>query len=180
VMVRVYAFLLSGHVQGVKMRRYIESAANFFRVQGYVINLDDGNVFGEAWLLDTTTSNNNNTNDTTTTTPLDQFRTWIRGEPPERILTNVKPTPVGTAYPAKARVESFRGRWGTFARADETWLTERPLCDGSFVMIRGSTEAETLIARRTMVIDALRESLDVSSATTATIETSTWWPTDTK
>jgi hypothetical protein len=102
MVVRVYAFLLSGHVQGVKMRRNIESAANFFRVQGYVINLDDGKVFGEAWLLDTTTSNNNNTNDMTTkTTPLDQFRTWIRGEWPERILTNVKPTPVGTAYPVE-------------------------------------------------------------------------------
>jgi hypothetical protein len=181
MMLRVYAFLLSGHVQGVKMRRYIESAANFFGVQGYVINLDDGMVFGEAWLMDTTTSNNNNTNDTTTITPLDQFRTWIRGEWPERVLTNVKPTPVGTAYPAKARVETFRGRWITLIREDETWLTEQPLCDGSFVMIRGSAEAETLMARRTSVIDALRESLDVSSATTViTIETSTWWSTDTK
>ena len=37
----VTVFLLQGKVQGVKMRRYVESAARHFGVGGYVINVDD-------------------------------------------------------------------------------------------------------------------------------------------
>ena len=70
----VCAFLLSGKVQGVKLRRYVEAAGRSFQVGGYVINTDDGNVFGEAWIRD--------------------FATWIRGKHTRIVYTNVKPTPL--------------------------------------------------------------------------------------
>ena len=70
----VCAFLLSGKVQGVKLRRYVEAAGRNFQVGGYVINTDDGNVFGEAWIRD--------------------FATWIRGKHTRIVYTNVKPTPL--------------------------------------------------------------------------------------
>lgn len=93
------AFLLKGKVQAVKMRRYVESAARHFGLGGYVINIhfggnDDGAVFGEAWVCDDHLNHQ-----------LKSFITWIRGEWEPAIYTNIKPTPVGTAYPELARVD---------------------------------------------------------------------------
>ena len=36
--------------------------------------------------------------------PIDKFETWLRGEWQPRTFTDVKPTPVGVAYPALASV----------------------------------------------------------------------------
>lgn len=38
---------------------------------------------------------------------LDSFEVWIKGEWIPRTYTNIKPTPIGTAYPEKANVESY-------------------------------------------------------------------------
>lgn len=138
------------------MRRYIESAARFFRLRGFVVNLTDGAVFGETWTNHDERS-------------LHQFRTWIRGEWPEVILTNVKPTPIGTAYPAKARVESCHGVWGI--RSDEeATLLHRKLPE-TFVMVRGDEEATVLISARTSVIQLLRGR---STDSADHIETTAW------
>ena len=42
-------FLLEGKVQGVKMRRYVESAGKYFNLGGFVINTQSGAVYGEHW-----------------------------------------------------------------------------------------------------------------------------------
>ena len=108
MMVKILSFLFRGQVQGVKFRRYVEAAGKYFDVGGYVINLeeeesgDGGDVFGEAWVhvgvdgdVDGRCRN------------LNDFENWIWGEHRPAEYTNMKPTPVGPAYPALAKVERF-------------------------------------------------------------------------
>ena len=94
VSVSAVAFLLTGKVQKVKMRRYIESAGRHCGVGGYCVNTDDGFVFGEAWVCDDHR-----------VPLLRNFQTWIQGQWEPVVFTNIKPTPVGTAYPELAVVE---------------------------------------------------------------------------
>jgi Acylphosphatase len=116
----ILSFLLKGKVQGVKMRRYIESAGQHFGVAGYVINIDEndsddpGAVFGQAWLVERgetadscRSSSSDNCKLQEVTADLESFETWIRGDWIPRSYTNIKPTPIGTAYPEKAYVEHY-------------------------------------------------------------------------
>lgn len=41
------------------------------------------------------------------TPPLKEFKTWIRGKWAPAVYTNIKRTPIGTAYPEKATVEQY-------------------------------------------------------------------------
>ena len=82
-------FLLQGEVQGVKMRRYVEAAARYFQVAGFCINTTCGDVFGEA---------------IGPVAKMTKFECWLRGEW-RAVYTDLKPTPVGTAYPSRARVD---------------------------------------------------------------------------
>lgn len=75
------------------MRRYVECAARHFGLSGFVINTKAGDVLGVAWTSETNES-------------LDNFEIWVRGKWEPREYHNLKPTPIGTAYPSKARVES--------------------------------------------------------------------------
>lgn len=104
------SFLLKGKVQGVKMRRYIESAGRYFGVSGFVINIDEnddtdpGAVFGQAWVSEVGDKEDNSD---ISKERLDSFQRWIQGGWVPKVFTNIKPTPIGTAYPEKARVEQF-------------------------------------------------------------------------
>jgi len=82
-------FRLVGRVQGVKMRRYIEATGRYFGVAGYCINTSDGNVFGEAHGAPE---------------KMALFVAWLKGFL-RQDFTDLKPTPVGCAYPLKARVD---------------------------------------------------------------------------
>ena len=84
------------------MRRYKESAARHFAVSGFTINTTDGNVYGEARSPDVRASAINLNEGVES--PIDKFETWLRGEWQPRTFTDVKPTPVGVAYPALASV----------------------------------------------------------------------------
>lgn len=162
-MAEVYSFLLNGHVQGVKMRRYIESAARFFQLKGFVVNLEDGAVFGEAWHTETGSLANNDSQ-------LHRFRTWIRGEWPEVILTDVKPTPVGTAYPAKASVNSCRGFWWeSHSEKDVQFFKKLPEV---FTMVRDDAEAAVMISERFGMIDFLRGPIE--TANLVSVESTSW------
>jgi len=121
----VLCFLLSGKVQKVKMRRYVESAGRYFGLGGFVINTKKGDVYGEVWNYyrdhwdhpndegngNTKGTKEDNEQDVTTrsrsisSSGLSKFRTWIRGEWNPKIYSNIKPTPIGTAYPKLARVD---------------------------------------------------------------------------
>ena len=84
------SFRLNGKVQKVKMRRYVESAALDCDVKGFVVNTIGGDVYGEAEAI---------------TPRLDRFQKWLEGRWTPRVFTNLKPTPVGMAYPELARVD---------------------------------------------------------------------------
>jgi len=43
--------------------------------------------------------------------PLDDFSTWLEGKWEPKVYTNIKPTPIGTAYPIKARVDRVKVLW---------------------------------------------------------------------
>ena len=109
---QVCSFLLEGKaVQGVKLRRYIEAAGRWAGSDGgYCINTDDGGVFGEAW---TKISNKNDDDDdedhhdTSSFDSFNKFLTWIKGQHIPKEYTNIKPTPVGPAYPLKAQVDDY-------------------------------------------------------------------------
>jgi hypothetical protein len=111
-MIKSLSFLLTGHVQGVKMRRYVESAGQHFGVGGYVINIDEddahdpGAVFGQAWEA-VVVNEQQQKQQQEMTSRLELFEQWIKGEWTPREYTNVKPTPIGTAYPEKAHVEGY-------------------------------------------------------------------------
>jgi acylphosphatase len=67
-------FLLSGEVQGVKMRRYIEAAATFFHISGgFVINTSSGDVYGEC---------------SGSSEALNSFTLWLQGLPPRLQLSS--------------------------------------------------------------------------------------------
>ena len=92
------------------MRRYVESAGQHFGVGGYVINIDEddahdpGAVFGQAWEAVEVKEQEQQQE---MTSRLELFERWIKGEWTPREYTNVKPTPIGTAYPEKAHVEGY-------------------------------------------------------------------------
>lgn len=141
-----FAFLLRGHVQGVKMRRYVESAARHWGLGGYVINDVDGSVVGEAFSLPTIENDDDSSR-------IDAFHTWIRGEWEPKEFTNIKPTPVGTAYPALAGVELVC----TDRRVDmPAKLLEQY---SQFTMIRDDKRAEAIAIEREHVHSRLRDAL---------------------
>ena len=91
-------FLLEGKVQGVKMRRYVESAGKYFNLGGFVINTQSGAVYGEAWevkqeeqqkIVKEQQSSNSSSSSSSS---LDQFKTWIEGNWEPVVYTNIKPT----------------------------------------------------------------------------------------
>jgi acylphosphatase len=137
------AFLLQGRVQKVKMRRYIESAARHFGVGGYVINTPDGRVFGEAWVME----DGDNSNDHL----MRNFSRWIRGEWEPPVFSNEKPTPIGTAYPEKARVETcvFLGEGVRDVGQD------RQILMTEFVMVRDDQTAEMMARERRHILELL-------------------------
>lgn len=134
---QVLCFLLQGHVQKVKMRRYVESAGRHLQVQGYVINTKDGDVFGEAWSLENNTES------------LDAFQTWIRGDWPSPVYTDVKPTPLGTAYPSKATVD--RCITSLMDDRDNGLINRFP----KFTMVRDDEEASELLSERENILQQL-------------------------
>lgn len=135
--VTIAVFLLKGKVQGVKMRRYVESAGRHFGVGGYCINInhgeDEGAVFGEAWVRDQNMI-----------TPLKNFTTWVSGQWKPAIYTNVKPVPVGTAYPEKANVQQMAVKPHQIAHIPPSMLQKY----SQFTMIRDEQEATTLSCNR--------------------------------
>ena len=146
------AFLLSGQVQGVKMRRYVESAARYFGLNGYVINIvETGDVFGEAWVPANWSA--------AVAEPqphrapqLEQFHKWVRGQLEPRLYNNIKPTPIGTAYPAKALVS----RCVTLP-LQGTDINHRVMDRfETFTMVRCHEEAEFIAAERIAVHMHLR------------------------
>jgi acylphosphatase len=134
----ICAFLLEGKVQGVKLRRYVEAAGRHFGVGGYVINTEDGAVWGEAWGSD----------------GIQDFATWIRGEHTPIVYTNIKPTPVGTAYPEKARVERL------VVRRHEDEVDEKYYEQFSqFTMVRDDHEADLILKERKEMQSMLAKAL---------------------
>ena len=127
----VCAFLLKGKVQGVKLRRYVEAAGRHFGVGGYVINTEGGDVWGEAWRAE---------NDP----QIQGFETWIRGEHVPAVYTNIKPTPVGTAYPEKAQVQQLAVLNQEDDTMDETYAERF----ARFTMVRDDQEAAVLLQER--------------------------------
>lgn len=161
---KVTVFLLKGKVQGVKMRRYVESAARHFGVGGYVINIDDENdtdsgaVFGEAWVCDDHLI-----------PQLKGFATWIRGEWVPAVYTNIKPTPVGTAYPEKATVEQY---------AVQTYH-ENVAMDhfdrfSQFTMVRSDQEAAMLSWDRREIRKKLSDAALIQGGINGEIKTGSW------
>lgn len=178
------SFLLKGKVQGVKMRRYVESAGRHFGVGGYVINIDDGDphdpgaVFGQAWVVAAVEEEPGTTDSDMPeqTSRLDAFERWIRGEWKPQVYTNIKPTPIGTAYPEKAQVEGF-AVWKS-QREPLHHLTEE---FNEFTMVRGDDHAmiisqETAQIRRTLssAMASGSDELDYSE----TIVIGSWPPRD--
>lgn len=153
--VHTVSFLLDGRaVQKVKLRRYIESCGRYFKnVGGYVVNTPSGEVFGEAWteLSNTFYGKEENTNtqknisDDEANLGLDGFRTWICGQYEPLVLTNVKPTPIGTAYPALAQVD----RYALLEGIDDTFDADQFLHPfQSFTMVRDNKDAASLLEKR--------------------------------
>lgn len=168
-MPKVLAFMLMGKVQGVKMRRYVESAARHFGLSGYVINTSKGHVFGEAWerrqqqCTSSTTTENDDDDDDNGQEHLDQFLTWIRGQWQPAVYHNIKPTPIGTAYPEKARVH----RCATvFLEQQQQQEEENALFD-VFAMVRNDEQAEKLALRRLEIQMRLESDRDASVETCA-------------
>ena len=124
----VCAFLLKGKVQGVKLRRYVEAAGRHYGVGGYVINTEDGDVWGEAFAVEDD--------------KLHGFATWIRGEVTPAVYTNIKPTPIGTAYPEKAQVDQFAVR--RYLDTDHPYFRRF----AQFTMVRDDEEAAALLQER--------------------------------
>ena len=133
-------FLLAGRVQEVKMRRYIESAARHFAVSGFTINTTDGNVYGEARSPDVRASAINLNEGVES--PIDKFETWLRGEWQPRTFTDVKPTPVGVAYPALASVTAV-----VIDRSATASALPLPPEFKVFTMVRGDDDALALEER---------------------------------
>jgi acylphosphatase len=162
------AFLLQGRVQKVKMRRYVESAAKHFELGGYVVNTEDGHVFGEAWVCDDKNRPS-----------LRGFRTWIRGEWEPAVFTNVKPTPVGTAYPEKALVD--RGVV-TLEESSASHHYDVSLDHVnqflSFTMVRDDNQSAMLQSERRHVLERLLRAADDTEGTKddSSMEVFAWPP----
>jgi len=134
-------FVLSGKVQGVKMRRYVEAAARHFGVRGFTINTAGGDVYGEAAGGEAGA--------------VDSFAGWLRGEWEPKEYHAIKPTPVGTAYPLKARV--LRAEVEVRAAPSDLGDTREPapgvallppaFQEGEFQMVRDDAEAALLEPR---------------------------------
>lgn len=139
------------------MRRYVESAGRHFGVGGYVINTNDGDVFGEAWRASRDNQQqpppSSSSSSSPSSSPLQDFTKWIRGEWQPAVFTNVKPTPIGTAYPEKAVVEKCIV-WGEVDRRPMVW-NDRSTNDDDFVMVRDDQEAAMLAAERKDILDRL-------------------------
>ena len=130
-------FLLAGRVQEVKMRRYVEAAARHFAVSGFTINTKDGYVYGEARTADVRASAINLNEGVES--PIDKFETWLRGEWQPRTFTDVKPTPVGVAYPALASVTAV-----VIDRSATATALPLPPEFKTFTMVRDDAEALAL------------------------------------
>lgn len=141
---RRLAFLLEGKVQGVKMRRYVEAAGRHFRLGGFCVNTAEGAVFGEAWA-----------GQSSDTSALSDFQCWLQGQWEPKVYHNIKPTPIGTAYPAKARVDRAFVLMldDDFSRADDR-LEKR---FQKFTMVRDDVEADTLASERINIQERLSE-----------------------
>ena len=148
------SFVFRGKVQGVKLRRYVEAAGKYFGVGGYVINLESGDVFGEAWVEDGHQNHR-----------LLSFERWIRGEHSPTVFTNIKPTPVGSAYPELARVEKY-----VIARDASVGGWDRDQCDrfahfARFAMVRDNDEATKISLTRKQMQDILIDALETGHGT---------------
>ena len=84
-------FLLEGKVQGVKMRRYVESAGKYFNLGGFVINTQSGAVYGEAWEVQQDDPQQEE-QQSSASSKLEQFKKWIEGKWEPKVYTNIKPT----------------------------------------------------------------------------------------
>ena len=114
---RTVISVMMGRVQKMKMRRYVESAARDCEVKGFVVNTTDGHVYGEAEAI---------------SPRLDRFQKWIEGYWTPKIFTNLKPTPVGMAYPELARVD----RVDLSRETNGSSKLVNGLGDSKFMMIR--------------------------------------------
>ena len=123
------SFRLQGKVQKVKMRRYVESAARCCKVRGFVVNTVRGDVYGEAEAYPC---------------DLDRFQKWLLGLWSPKTFTNLKPTPIGMAYPELARVDRVEITRETIETSSRL---PSPSCD-TFEMIRDSAAASNLETSR--------------------------------
>ena len=160
----VTVFLLKGKVQAVKMRRYVESAARHFGIGGYVINIeesdndDSGAVFGEAWVCDDHLNHQ-----------LKDFATWIRGEWVPAVYTNIKPTPIGTAYPEKANVQQY-----AVQTHDDNVAIDHFHKFAQFTMVRSDQEAAMLSWERREIRKKLSAAMMIEEGTNGEIQTGSW------
>lgn len=172
-MTKVLAFLLAGEVQGVKMRRYVESAARYFGLAGYVINTQSGDVFGEAWERQHSVQVSLEDRDPCNIDKeqkLDQFMRWVRGEWEPKVYHNIKPTPIGTAYPEKARVHRCATLY--YSKEDMEPVSKNNNLNlierfDMFTMVRDDKEAEALASE---LIEIQMQLSDDGAAATCT------WP----
>lgn len=149
------AFVVRGKVQGVKFRRYVEAAGRHFGVGGYVINLDSGDVFGEAWVEDGHQKH-----------LLNYFETWIRGEHAPAVFTNIKPTPIGPDYPELARVEKYAIARDVSVGA---WDQEYGDTFARFAMVRDNDEAAKIAKIRKQMQDSLIGALETGHGTVSSL-----------
>ena len=147
-MMKLVSFLLKGHVQGVKMRRYVESAGQYFGLGGYVINIDEGDphdpgaVFGQAWgVIDVIEVAEESPE---TESRFDSFVRWIQGEWTPCVYTNIKPTPIGTAYPEKAHVEGYALMVSSLTHPEPKDKYDPKEEFNQFTMVRGDEDASRI------------------------------------
>lgn len=175
-MPKVLAFLLMGKVQGVKMRRYVESAARHFGVSGYVINTAAGHVFGKAWEqqqqqqkeqcnitgIDDNPEGGQLQRQQDEQQQLDQFVTWVRGQWKPAVYHNIKPTPIGTAYPEKARVHQCVTTTTILFYLDQDIIVlndDEQERFATFTMIRDDNEAAKLASQQIKLQERLEDAV---------------------
>ena len=111
-----------------------------------MINLDDGNVFGQAWICDDHQK-----------ASLARFETWIQGDWEPRVYSDVKPVPVGTDYPERAVVESC-----ITIKGYHNILRSRFQEFSTFNMVRGEQDMAKLAEEHETAIEKLLCLDDVS------------------
>ena len=151
-------FRLEGQVQGVKMRRYVESAGRCFGVEGFVLNTSDGGVYGEAEGEELDVIG---------------FRSWLTDDFRPRILTDAKPTPIGIARPKRATVDRA-------IVVEATFDLPREFVGVPFSMVREASAAEALSKREPMSLTSSddsrsSETLRSSESTTSFCSASLSW-----